>query len=195
LPVIQNGFASPGIAVGANYGTADDVRGYAAAGSWAPSSARFQISVGIGGYDPDDDLLDEGTALAYGGRIAVPLVGLTGAGAFGVAPFVGIGGANLDEVDVAQIPAGVSVGYRFAVGRTRAVSVYLAPFYAWNRFTFADDESESTGLFRASVGVDAALTTALGVSIGYEFGAEADVAEPGPTSPQLGIGLSYVLRR
>ena len=194
LPVLQNGFASPGISVGVNYGTADDARGYAAAAAWAPSSARLQVSVGIGGFDPDDEVGDEGTALAYGGRVAVPLVGLTGGRAFGIVPFAGIGGASRDDGDIAHVPAGVSVGYRFAVAQTRAISVYVAPFYGWHRISL-DDVSESNGLFRVSIGADATLTGALGLTIGYEFGAEADVGEPGPTSPQLGIGLSYAFRR
>lgn len=194
LPVLQNGFANPGITVGANYGTGDNLRGYAAAGAWAPSNGRFQLSAGIGGYDPEEDPDDESAYLAYGGRIAVPLTAVTGTGRFGIAPFIGIGGASREGIDVMQVPLGVGAGYRFAVGGTRAISVYLSPFYAWHRVS-VDEVSDTEALFRASVGVDAAITPALGLSLGYELGAEADDGEPGPTSPQFGIGISYAFRR
>src|SRR5688500_6537362 len=127
LPVLQNGFSNPGVTAGANYGTEAGARGYAIAGAWAPPNGRFQLSAGIGGYD-----LEEGdTWLAYGGRFAMPLTGITGNGRFGIAPFAGIGGANRDESGLVHVPVGVAAGYRFALGQTRAVSVYLTPFYSW----------------------------------------------------------------
>jgi hypothetical protein len=192
LPVLQNGFSNPGVTAGVNYGTAKGIRGYAIAAAWAPPTGRFQLSAGIGGYDPDEDK----AWVAYGGRFAMPLTGLTGSGSFGVAPFVGIGGANQEGVGLLHVPLGIAAGYRFALGQTRAMSAYLSPFYGWNRVT-VDDEAESTGLFRISLGVDVAITSALGLAVGYEMGAEADVesGEPGPSSPLFGIGLSYAFRR
>jgi hypothetical protein len=191
-PVLQNAFSNPGITVGVNYGTAKDVRGYGLAGAWAPATGRFQVSAGIGGYDPD-----EGKRwTTYGGRAAVPLTQLTGTGSFGVAPFAGIGSAGRDGVSLLHVPAGVAAGYRRGLGATRAISVYLAPFYSWNRFS-QDDVSVSKGLIRVSGGVDVAVTAAIGLTVGYETGAEADVAagEPGPSSSVFGIGLSYAFRR
>jgi hypothetical protein len=190
LPVLQNGFSNAGVTAGANYGTAEGVRGYAVAAAWAPPSARYQLSAGIGGYDPEDDE----TWLAYGGRFAMPLTAITGGGRFGVAPFVGIGGASREGVGLLQVPVGIAAGYRWALGQTRAMSVYLSPFYGWNRLT-GDDESDSKGVFRISGGVDVALTSALGLSVGYEAGGEADPGEPGPDAPLFGIGLSYAFRR
>jgi hypothetical protein len=194
LPVLQNGFSNPGITVAANYGTAEDLRGYALAGAWAPASGRLQLSAGVGGYDPKEEPDDEKAWLAYGGRVAVPLTRLTGTGRFGVAPFVGIGGASRDDVAILHVPVGVAAGYRFALGQTRAVSAYLSSFYGWTRAT-TGDESASNGLFRISAGIDFAVTKSIGLSAGYETGAEADETEPGPRAPLFGIGLSYAFGR
>jgi len=189
-PVLQNAFSNPGITVGINYGTSEGVRSYGLAGAWAPPTGRFQVSAGIGGFDPD-----EGKRWpTYGGRAAVPLTKFTGTGSFGVAPFAGIGTASRDGSTLLHVPAGVAAGYRRGLGATRAISAYVAPFYSWNRFS--DDEvTESKGVFRVSGGVDVAVTQAIGLTVGYEAGAEADAGEPGPSSSVFGIGLSYAFRR
>src|SRR5687767_8984728 len=127
VPVLQNGFTNPGATVAVNYGTAENVRGYGLAGAWAPASGRFQVSGGIGQYDPDD-----GKAwLTYGGRVGVPLTMFTGTGSFGVAPFAGIGAASRDGNSIMHVPVGVAAGYRRALGATRAISVYGSSFYGW----------------------------------------------------------------
>ena len=198
LPVLQNGFSNPGITAAVNYGTAEGVRGYGVAGAWAPGSGRFQVSGGIGGYDRDEGK----TWLSYGGRIGVPLTMFTGNGSFGVAPFAGIGAANRADEALLYVPVGVAAGYRRAVGETRAISVYGSSFYGWNRLTDdrpdgdpTRDRTISNGLLRFSAGLDFAVTTSLGVTIGYEFGAKADAGEPGPIGSVFGIGLSYAFRR
>jgi hypothetical protein len=193
LPVLQNGFSNPGITAAVNYGTAEGVRGYGLAGAWAPASGRFQVSGGIGGYDPDEGK----TWLSYGGRIGVPLTMFTGNGSFGVAPFAGIGAASREGMTLMHVPLGIAGGYRRAVGETRAVSVYGSSFYGWNRFTSDVEgvDAESNGVLRFSGGLDFALTPSLGVTAGYEFGAKADAGEPGPTGSVFGIGLSYAFRR
>ena len=198
LPVLQNGFSNPGITAAVNYGTAEGTRGYGVAGAWAPGSGRFQVSGGIGGFDPDEGE----TWISYGGRIGVPLTMFTGDGSFGVAPFAGIGAANREDQALLYLPLGVAAGYRRAVGETRAVSVYGSSFYGWNRFTDdrpdgdpTRDRTISTGVIRFSAGLDFAVTTSLGVTVGYEFGAKADAGEPGPTGSVFGIGLSYAFRR
>lgn len=188
-PVLQNAFSNPGITVGVNYGTAKSIRGYGLATAWAPANGRFQVSAGIGAFDPDSDKRWP----TYGGRVAVPLTRWTGSGNFGVAPFAGIGTASRDDVTLLHIPAGVAAGYRRALGTTRAISVYASPFYSWNRVSAAG--SESGGLFRISGGVDVAVTPAIGLTLGYESGAEADPGEPGASSGSFGIGLSYAFRR
>ena len=198
LPVLQNGFSNPGITAAVNYGTAEGVRGYGLAGAWAPASGRFQVSGGVGGYDPD-----EGKSwVSYGGRIGVPLTMFTGDGSFGVAPFAGLGAANREGTAILHLPVGVAAGYRRALGETRAISVYGSSFYGWTRLTgerldgdVTVEESVSNGVIRFSGGLDVALTSALGATIGYEFGAKADAGEPGPTGSVFGIGLSYAFRR
>jgi len=193
VPVLQNGFSNPGITAALNYGTAKGVRGYGLAAAWAPASGRFQVSGGVGGYDPDQDK----TWFTYGGRLGVPLTKFTGNGSFGVAPFAGLGAANRKGLAIMHLPVGVAAGYRRALGDTRAISVYGSSFYGWTRLTsdVADAETVSKGVVRFSGGLDVALTPAIGVTIGYETGAKADPGEPGPTGSVFGIGLSYAFRR
>ena len=193
VPVLQNGFSNPGITAAVNYGTAEGVRGYGLAGAWAPASGRFQVSGGIGGFDSDADK----AWVTYGGRAAVPLTGLTGTGAFGVAPFAGIGTASRGGNSLLHVPVGVAAGYRRALGSTRAISVYGSSFYDWTRLNSDDVDTEavSKGVIRFSGGLDVALTRGFGVTIGYEVGAKADAGEPGPTGSIFGIGLSYAFRR
>ena len=193
VPVLQNGFSNPGITVAVNYGTADGARGYGLAGAWAPASGRFQVSGGVGGYDPDEDK----TWLTYGGRVGVPLTGLTGTGSFGVAPFAGLGAASRQGMSIMHLPVGVAAGYRRALGTTRAISVYGSSFYDWTRLTsdVEDVEPVSKGLIRFSGGLDVAVIPAVGLTIGYEAGQKADAGEPGPIGSVFGIGLSYAFRR
>jgi hypothetical protein len=193
VPVLQNGFTNPGITLAVNYGSAEKVRGYGAAAAWAPATGRFQVSGGIGGYDAD-----EGKSLTtYGGRFAMPLTRFTGTGNLGVAPFAGIGAASREGVSIMHIPVGVAAGYRRGLGATRAISVYGSSFYGFTRTTndAASDESDSKGLLRFSVGLDVTVIPALGLTLGYELGANAGDGEPGPRSSIFGIGLSYALRR
>jgi hypothetical protein len=117
---------------------------------------------------------------------------------------VGVGGASLDVGDAAgtaadstddklkllHVPVGVAVGYRRALGATRGISVYAAPIYSWNRSTLGDS-STSRGVLRVSVGLDVALIRSVGLTLGYETGASAEDAEPGPRSGVFGAGLSY----
>jgi len=193
VPVLQNGFSNPAITVAINYGTADSVRGYGVAGAWAPASGRFQVSGGVGGYDADEGKV----WVTYGGRFAMPLTRFTGTGNFGIAPFGGIGAANREGVSILHIPVGVAAGYRRALGATRAISVYGSSFYGLTRATSDADTgvSDSKGLIRFSGGVDVAVLPALGLTVGYEFGAKAAVDEPGPRSAMFGIGLSYAFGR
>ena len=193
VPVLQNGFSNPGITAAVNYGTAEGVRGYGLAAAWAPASGRFQVSGGIGGYDPDEGK----TWMTYGGRVGVPLTALTGTGSFGVAPFAGLGAASREGTSIMHLPVGVAGGYRRALGATRAISLYASSFYGWTRLTtdVEDVDPVSKGLIRFSGGLDVAIMPAFGVTIGYEAGQTADVGEPGPTGSVFGIGLSYAFRR
>ncbi len=201
LPLLQNGFVRPGWSAGANVGTGDDALVAAAAGAWTPASARYQVSLGAGLIDPEG----EGSSGSTSGiRLAVPIATpWTGqpTSAFGIAAFVGGGYARLESTGSVQIPIGVGVGWRRAIGETRAISAFVTPFFNWVRATGDAPEPPEPGvevrrdanLFRTSVGVEALVTTRLGVTVGYEFGASAEPGvRPGPTGGIFGAGVSYI---
>lgn len=199
IPTLQNAWANPGITGAINLGTGRDSRAGVVAASWAPGSARFQVSGGIGMRDDEAG----GRGLAYGARVAVPVLSLAG-GALGVAGFAGIGAARVPEAlidptanaggTLTQVPFGAAVGYRRAFGFIRGLSVYGAPFYSYNRLTVGDTSTSASG-FRFSVGLDAGITSRIGVTVGAEFGAKAGAGEPGPAGAVYGLGASYALGR
>jgi hypothetical protein len=189
VPVLQNAFANPGITVAANYGSADEGGAYAGAASWSPGSGRLVFSGGLGAYDPDEGK----TQLAGGARASVTMFRFLN-GDVGTALFVGAGAAGRSGSTLYMLPIGVAIGYRRALGETRAFSVYGAPFYVYNRLK-TGDVTTNANAFRASVGVDVALLSWLGATVGYEFGANAKDNDPGPRSGVFGIGLSLALRR
>lgn len=188
-PVLQNAFTNPGWAFGVNYGDSDDALGYGVAVAWGNGSAKFGLSAGAGVWDPE--LGDN--VFAWGARAMWSPLRLS-AGRFGGAVFGGIGGARQDELDLIEAPIGAAVGFRAAIGRTRGISVYAAPFLRLSRADLGGGEGETNALFRASLGLDAALLPRVGVTLGYEFGATADAGEPGPGGGIFGLGISYVLR-
>lgn len=190
VPVLQNAFANPGITIGVNYGHADESKAYAGAIAWAPASARFQVTGGFGSMEPD-----EGDRLSvWGARASVPITQTLMAGKLGLGVFAGVGGGSRDEVSLLHVPAGASLSWRTRLGERRGISFYAAPFYSWTRVSF-DDESANKGLLRASIGVDVAVVPALGITVGYEAGQNADVGEPGATGGMFGVGISYAFRR
>lgn len=188
-PVLQNAFTNPGWAFGVNYGDSDEALGFGGAVGWGVASGKLGGSVGAGIWDPEFG----DNVFAWGGRAMwSPLRFLQEK--VGVGAFAGIGGARQDTIDIVQAPAGVAVGYRTAIGDTRAVSVYAAPFLSLSRLNFGGGAAETTTLFRASVGIDAAVLPKVGVTLGYEFGATAKEGEFGPGGGIFGIGVSYVMR-
>jgi hypothetical protein len=121
-------------------------------------------------------------------------------GNLGVAAFGGIGGARGPTIDGARVglgyaPVGAVVGYRRALGAMRGFSVYAAPFFGFFRSDRGDAGSESTGLFRVSVGADFAVTRAIGVTAGLEAGASGRDEGPGPSGAVWGVGVSYTFGR
>ena len=190
VPVLQNAFANPGLTIAVNYGQSDESKGYAGALAWAPASARFQVTGGFGAFKPDQG----DRAWAWGGGASVPITQTMMAGKLGIGAFAGVGGASEEDASLLHVPAGASISWRTRVGERRGISIYAAPFYSWTRVSF-DDESESKGLFRASVGVDVAVVPSLGITVGYEFGQKADDGPPGATGGSFGVGVSYALRR
>jgi hypothetical protein len=195
-PVLQNAFANRGITVAANFGSGGGARSYGAAAAWAPASGRIVLSAGAGVFDPSDAGVKSRTT--YGTRAAFAVKEFM-QGAVGVGAFAGVGGAATPKNDTAGIgsiltvPAGVTLGYRRALGATRAVSVYGAPFYSWTQAR-ALGQTESAGRFRVSFGVDAALIPKVGLTLGVETGAKAAEGKPGARASLFGAGLSYAFR-
>jgi hypothetical protein len=201
VPVLQNAFANPGIAVAANFGTQDGARGYGAAAAWAPGRGRFQLSAGGGVFDVEVSPDDRDRTFTWGARGAFSFLELA-EGSIGVGAFAGVGGLSRDRVTELRVPIGASVGWRRALGETRAISVYVAPFYSYAERRFdrggldcdtqiCPPETDRAGSVRVSAGLDIALFRALGLTLGYEDGQRADDGDPGATSGVFGIGLSY----
>lgn len=191
LPVAQNAFANPGVTVAANYGTGERGDTFAGAAAWGPGG-RLMLAAGAGWFNPEGTGVDGG--FTWGTRAAFSLPFTRRDGPLGVAVFAGVGGGSIAGVTELSVPVGATVGYRIAIGDQRGVSAYAAPLLRWTRATL-DDESVSSTLVRATIGFDVALLPALGFSFGYEFGADAEDGEPGPTGPRLGVGLSWAFRR
>lgn len=191
VPVLQNAFANPGLTIAVNYGQSDQSKAYGGALAWAPASTRFQVTGGFGAFEPDGG----DRSNAWGARASVPITQTMMAGKLGIGVFAGVGGASEEDASLLHVPAGASVSWRTRLGERRGISIYAAPFYSWTRLSL-DDESESKGLVRASVGVDVAVVPSLGITVGYEFGQKVDDdGPPGATGGTFGVGVSYALRR
>lgn len=185
VPVLQNAFANPGFTVAANLSTESGATAYGLAAAWSPGGARFQISGGAGSFVPD-----EGSSVGTGGiRAMVPIAQFMG-GSMGVAAFAGGGAASQDDATIVTVPVGAALGYRRALWG-RGVSVYVAPFYSWSRASMDGAEAVSSGVVRASAGLDVGVFRSLGLTVGAEFGATPEVGEPGPTGTRFGVGVSY----
>ncbi len=191
LPVAQNAFVNPGVTVAANFGTEDRGTTYGGAVAWA-SGQRFGLALGGGYFSPD--VADAGGAFTWGTRAVMTLPLARSDGPLGYAAFGGVGGTSVGGATELSVPIGFSVGYRATLSERRGVSIYAAPFYRWTRVS-AEGETLSRGLFRTTLGFDAAIFPTLGISIGYELGVDAGELEPGPTGALVGIGISYALRR
>lgn len=198
-PVLQNAFANRGVTVAVNYGSASGSRSYGAAGAWAPGGGRIVLSLGGGLLDPTEAGIKSRTT--YGARVAFAVKELMD-GAAGLGAFAGVGGLSAAKSDAAAagdagslltVPVGVTLGYRHALGATRAISAYAAPFYSWTRASAAG-QSESAGRIRVSAGLDVALVPKVGLTLGVESGAKAAAGKPGATSSLFGVGLSYAFR-
>ncbi|HEX2778285.1 MAG TPA: hypothetical protein VHM30_02230 [Gemmatimonadaceae bacterium] len=187
-PVLQNAWTNAGVTAAVDYGHAKGENAWAAALAWSPSQARFQVS--LGGGTISDSATSRG---GYGARIAVPLVQFAG-GSIGTGVFAGVGYSARAGARESNFPLGVALGYRRPLGATRGISMYVAPFYSLTRWK-NDSTAVKHGLFRASAGVDITLAPQLGLTIGYEGGAHATGADPGPRGGVVGVALSYALRR
>jgi hypothetical protein len=199
-PVLQNAWSTPGIVGALNVTGGSDGPTYAAAGSWAPVSGRFQLSGGVG-YQTRTG---SGSSAAYGARLAMPFGGASSS--FGFAAFAGIGGGGSrtkkttpsvpvdtladSTASTAQIPVGVGLGWRRSFGGARGLSLYATPSYV-----FYTGGSHSGSLFRTAVAADFGITQRIGATAGIEFGATRSRAIGGPSGTLYGIGVSYALGR
>jgi hypothetical protein len=189
LPVLQNAFSNRGLAFAANFGSGSGHSYYGAAGAWGLGATGAFLVSGAAGAERSNDA----TRGAYGGRASMRL--WASASGIGVAGFAGVGGAMrtrtgsgvLTNPAVTIVPVGASVGYRRALGATRGISAYVAPFYRWMR---ADSGTVvSTGSFRVSGGVDLTLTPSIGVTLGGEGGGGSS---GGRASGAFGVGITFV---
>jgi hypothetical protein len=169
LPVLQNAFANPGIAVAANFGSGSGQSFFGAAGSWGVGGGKLGLSAAAGVQRGGGS-----TRGAYGARASSTLWSSSG-GALAVGAFAGVGGAPRTRLNnvvnnpaVMIIPVGASVGYRRAIG-SRGISAYASPMFRWVRAT--SDSAVTTSGFRAGLGIDVGLSSSLGASIGTEIGA------------------------
>lgn len=191
LPVLQNAFAYPAIAVAANVGYSKDVLTLAGAATWVPSSARYIVSGGAGLVSPEEG--DE-NGFAAGARVAAPLRTFLD-DALGVAAFAGAGGAWFEAFDAVNAAAGLGIGWRRAFGVGRGVSLHTAPHVRWVRNSLGDGSSSSAWLFRISAGVDLTITPSIGATIGVEAGSTSDESAPLMARTIAGAGLSYIFFR
>jgi hypothetical protein len=189
-PVLQNAWANAGITVAADYGKATDASAFAGALAWSPRRSRFQLSVGAGVVKADSG----GSQGAYGGRLSIPLVSFA-SGNLGTAIFGGVGVTSNNGVTLSSFPIGASIGFRHGLGTTRAISAYVAPFYTIARTSGSSIGKATGGAMRASVGLDVTIAPQIGLTIGYETGADAKEGKPGPQGGVFGVGLSYALHR
>jgi hypothetical protein len=192
LPALQNAFANPGLAAAANLGGGGGQSFFGLAAGYGLAQGRLQLSGAAGAQRANSS-----TRGAYGGRLAATVWTSSG-GALGIAGFAGLGGAPRTRSNdvttnpaVITVPAGLSVGYRRALGASRGVSAYVAPLYRWTR-TEANDTTSSSGNIGGAVGVDFAVTQSFGVTLGGEFGKSSD---SGTGSATFGLAVTFVPRR
>jgi hypothetical protein len=187
-PVLQNAFANPGITAGVDAAGLGGAQSYAAAVAWAPRSARFQLSGGIG----MQRRTSFPTRTIYGARVNVPVIGA--ASSLGVSVFAGYGGLTGGIIDstVAKsvIPVGATVSYRLAFGTGHGVSVYGSPVF--ESITRGGGAS-NVSVFRGDVGVDVGITSAIGATLGVEFGGNQPIGSGKPSGTAFGAALSYAI--
>lgn len=189
-PVLQNAWANAGITVAADYGKAQDASAFAGALAWAPAESRFQLSAGAGVVRADSG----GSQGGYGARLSIPLKSFAG-GNLGTAIFGGVGVTTKSGTTLSSFPVGVAIGFRHALGATRGISAYVAPFYMISRIKGDSLSKPTGGAMRASAGLDVTVAPQIGITVGYEAGAKAKDRTPGPRGGVFGIGVSYALHR
>jgi hypothetical protein len=190
-PALQNAFVNPGITAAVNGASLSGASSYALAGAWAPGSARFQLSAGVGLQTRSG----ASTRTIYGGRVNIPLLGATsnfGASVFGGYGGLSGGGALDSSVSKSLIPVGATVGYRHSLGASHGVSLYGSPVYEW---VGRGGGASTVGVFRGALGLDIGITSSLGATLGLEFGSKQPPDTGKPSGTAFGAALSYALGR
>jgi len=187
-PVLQNAFANPGITAALNAASLGGASSYAAAAAWAPATARFQISGGIG----LQTRTGTSTHTVYGARLNVPIVGAKGS--LGVSVFAGYGGLTGGSIDSTMIkspvPVGATLSYRLGLGTGHGLSIYGSPI--WESIGRGGGAS-TTSVFRGALGLDVGITSALGATIGVEHGQSGAAGSGKPSRTAFGAAVSYVI--
>lgn len=185
-PVLQNAFVNPGVTAAVNFSNLSGASSYAGAAAWAPGSARFQFSGGVGAQTHSGG----STRTVYGGRLTIPFVGATSS--FGFGAFVGYGGMSgggLDSSDAKSlVPLGVTAGYRKAIGASHGISIYGEPIYEW---VTRGGGASNVNVFRGAIGLDLGVTSSIGVTLGLEFGASEPQGSGKPSGTAFGGAISY----
>ena len=190
-PTLQNAWAAPGGVAAFNFGGGTPGQTYAAALSYAPSSAKLLFAGGYGWRN------GSGTTQSgvYGLRLAFPFTLGLSTGGFGFAAFAGVGGGP--EVTVrdtlsstTEVPIGLSIGWRRFFGGSQGFSIYASPNYV-----FYSGGTANGNLMRVGVGSDIALSPALGVTLGVDFGGTRPATLGGPSGVLYGVGVSYAFKR
>lgn len=187
-PVLQNAWANPGLTAAVNFSNLGGASSYGGAVAWAPGSARFQLSGGVGAQTRPNS----STSAVYGVRLNFPVMGATSS--LGVSVFAGYGaisGGTIDSsVTKGLIPVGATIGYRRAIGDTRGLSIYASPVYeAVNR----GGGASNVGVFRGDVGLDIGITSAIGLTLGIEFGGHQPDGSGKPSGTAFGGAISYAI--
>jgi hypothetical protein len=194
LPVLQNAFANPGLAVAADFGGGSGQSFLGAAAALGLGSGRFQVSGAAGASRANGAVRG-----VYGGRLAGNIwTSSGGTGSLGVGAFAGLGGAPrtrdagvVTNPALLTIPAGISVGYRRPMGASRGISAYVSPMYNWMRAT--SDSVFSSGSVRVALGLDFAFSPSLCATVGGELGGRSDRATRGGINyGAFGAAISFV---
>jgi len=173
--------------VAADFGGGSGNTFFGAAGAWGMGSGRLQVSAAAGAQR-----VRNATRGSYGAR-ATAGIWTSAGGGLAAAAFAGFGGAPRTRLSgvvtnpaVTNIPAGVSVALRHALGSTREVSAYATPFYRWTRTD--SGTVTSTGTMRVSLGLDFAFSQSFGATIGAELGGKNGSSN----TTSFGAALSFV---
>jgi hypothetical protein len=187
-PVLQNAFANPGITAALNVASLGGASSYVAAGAWAPGTAHFQFSGGIG----VQTRTSSPTRTVYGARLNIPIIGATSN--FGASIFGGYGGLSGGGIDSstakALVPLGATLGYRLTFGGNHGASIYGSPVY---EIVTRGGGAGNANVFRGALGLDIGITSAIGATLGIEFGQKNDSESGKPSGTAFGAALSYVI--